>query len=563
MRTTTLTLALLAPLGPATLWAALLWLAPPPAHAQWTNDPYNGMVSVCTAPGNQEGARICALSNGNTLTAWYDERTGVTQTFYQVLNSLGVPLLEINGRPIFEGGWSYGWGGPDLDGLVADGQGGCIAIVIDNRSPYWDIYGQRFDSLGNRLWGATGLPLVEWPEGNTILKDVVTDGLGNGFIAWCKNYQFYLQKFDLDTGERLWGDMGVMDRDEIAWGDYQQIVADGQGGAMDVWADNRSGGSYYKLYVQHLDANGNPLLAVNGIPVLDLYGQQIEMGILEEGVPDGRGGGLWAWVTSGSANYQKVIRLNGQGQTLWIWTSSYYGSHAFYDMKRHSVYNTVWISVWEGRPGAPGTYLYQLDIQGHALFGSGGLPYGGIMSETSDGMMTFDGSFVAQHTRLFARRVNFRGRLVWASNAALGGTGPGGGPVFVSPVGASDGADGAVMAFVDDRNAATEPDISAQRVQRNGRLGNPTFPQSVAAVEPQSLQMLPDGQVQFLLPQAGQIKLELFDLLGRRVATLREGFEPAGMQTIPLDNSNLPSGIYLMRLSTSAGAHVIKVLITH
>lgn len=529
----------------------------PAAQAQWTNDPINGMVTVCDAPGNQVGCLIGQLGGtGYTLVTWMDYRvTDQPRSYYQVLNQAGVPQLEPNGRPVI--GDPYWYVG--LAYLVPDGEGGLIGVFRDARDGYEDLYGQRFDSLGNRLWGATGLPLVTWPDGNTILKDVVTDGLGNGIIAWCKNYQFYLQKFDLDTGERLWGDMGVMDRDEIAWGDYQQIVADGQGGAMDVWADNRSGGSYYKLYVQHLDANGNPLLAVNGIPVLDLYGQQIEMGILEEGVPDGRGGGIWCWATPGSSNYLKLIRLGGQGQTLWIWTSSYYGSHAFYDMKRHSATNTVWICCSDNRPGAPANYLYQFDISGHALFSSGGLPYGGYsMSETSDGMTTFTWAQNNQGSRLLARRVNSRGRLAWMTNIALSATPD----AFHYPVGASDGADGAVVAFEDGRNEATDPDISAQRVRRNGRLGSPTFLQSVAAVEPQSLQMLPDGQVQFVLPQAGQIRLELFDLLGRRVTVLREGFEPAGMQTIPLDNSNLPSGIYLMRLSTPAGLKVIKVLVT-
>jgi hypothetical protein len=524
------------------------------------------MVSVCNAPGNQTGVLIGRLEgSGYTLIAWMDYRvSNQPRSFYQVLDQTGVPQLEPNGRPVI--GDPYWYVG--LAYLVPDGEGGLIGVFRDARDGYEDIYGQRFDSLGNRLWGPTGLPLVLWPGStNTQLKDVEPDAAGGAFVGYgivagIGNTDIYLQKID-NSGQMLWGPTGVPIRVGPTNSGEDRIVRDGAGGALDVWKEYS--GSTAHLYGQHFDADGNSLWGAGGIPVLDQYGQQIEMGILEDGATDGRGGGIWCWVTPGSSNYLKLIRLSAQGQTLWIWTSPYYGSHSFHDMKRHPAYNTVWLSVSDNRPGAPGDYLYQFDIRGTALFGSGGLPYGGLsLRETSNGMITFSAYEVGQSTRLPAIRVTSTGRLLWVTNAALGGLAQGGGPVFAYAVGASDGADGGVVAFSDYRNlTVTGPDISAQRVQRNGRLGNPTFAPAVADSRPQSLQMLPGGQVQFILPQAGQIKLELFDLLGRKVATLREGFEPAGIQTIPLDNSNLPSGIYLMRLRTSAGAQVIKVLITH
>jgi len=541
---------------------ALAGLVTHPSPAQWMNSPWNGMVSVVSMPGIQEKPRICALDNQNALIAWHDNRTSTTQTYYQVLNAFGMPLLEANGRAIFEGDWSYGWGGPDLDGLIPDGQGGCIAVVMDNRDGYWDIYGQRFDALGNPLWGPTGMPLAVWPGAPDIgPDDVVSDGEGGFFIVWgieagLNNSDLYVQKCN-ENGDRLWGDYGQPVSTATLNQAYAQAVPDGQGGVLIVW-ENGTDISYY-LYAQHFDANGSPQMAVNGIPILDLFGQQLGAGGLEDGATDGRGGGIWVYTTPGATNHLNVIRVNGRGQLQWLWISPYYASHYIYDVKRHSTANTIWISAGDNRPGAPGLYLYQFDISGHALFGPGGLPYGGdSMSQTSNGMIVFSAYPVGQGTRFYALRVNARGRLAWAINVALSGLQG----VFDYPVGTSDGADGAIVAFEDWRQySSTQIDISAQRVQDNGQLGNPTFPQSVADGEGQSLDILPDGRVQFILSQAGQIKLELFDLLGRKIATLQEGYRQAGMHSVKINELALPSGVYLARLITSSGQQVQKLTI--
>jgi len=240
MRTTILTLAL-----PATLWAALpatLWLAlASPAHAQWFNSPYRGMVSVCNDSAYQDYAQSCELGGGNTLFAWYDLRTGTGQTYYQVLNSVGVPLLETNGEPLFQGNWLYAWYSPTLKSVFPDGEGGSIAVVGDYRNGLIDIYGQRVDAQGNRLWGETGLPLVVWPGGENVSlsnKDIEADFLGNIFIAWAPNAlgdttALYIQKFDA-TGQLPWGPYGIpvcqIVPSETGAGIIAQLVPDGGGG---------------------------------------------------------------------------------------------------------------------------------------------------------------------------------------------------------------------------------------------------------------------------------------------------------------------------------------------
>ncbi len=56
----------------------------------------------------------------------------------------------------------------------------------------------------------------------------------------------------------------------------------------------------------------------------------------------------------------------------------------------------------------------------------------------------------------------------------------------------------------------------------------------------------------FTLPAAERVTLTVYDLLGRRVATLAEGLFPEGSHSVRFDASSLPSGVYVYRLSTDS-----------
>lgn len=56
--------------------------------------------------------------------------------------------------------------------------------------------------------------------------------------------------------------------------------------------------------------------------------------------------------------------------------------------------------------------------------------------------------------------------------------------------------------------------------------------------------------VSFALPTTEEARVEVFDLLGRRVATLTDGLHAAGEHAVTLDAASLPNGVYLVRLAT-------------
>jgi spore germination protein YaaH len=50
-------------------------------------------------------------------------------------------------------------------------------------------------------------------------------------------------------------------------------------------------------------------------------------------------------------------------------------------------------------------------------------------------------------------------------------------------------------------------------------------------------------------PLAGKVRLTVYDVMGREVATLMDGYEPAGMHEVTFDGTDLASGVYVYRLT--------------
>jgi len=71
----------------------------------------------------------------------------------------------------------------------------------------------------------------------------------------------------------------------------------------------------------------------------------------------------------------------------------------------------------------------------------------------------------------------------------------------------------------------------------------------------------PKTEIRFQISDYGWIKLIVFDLLGREVATLVDGFMEPGYHQVTLDASALASGLYIYRLTAGSSSDVKKLVV--
>ena len=68
----------------------------------------------------------------------------------------------------------------------------------------------------------------------------------------------------------------------------------------------------------------------------------------------------------------------------------------------------------------------------------------------------------------------------------------------------------------------------------------------------------PTTEIRFALPEAADVRLVVYDALGREVARLVDGPVSAGYQHATFEASNLPSGVYLYRLEAQGSAEIFS-----
>lgn len=71
----------------------------------------------------------------------------------------------------------------------------------------------------------------------------------------------------------------------------------------------------------------------------------------------------------------------------------------------------------------------------------------------------------------------------------------------------------------------------------------------------------PTTNISYSIPQSGDVTLEVFNVMGQRVATLVNGVQSAGSHTTSFDASNLSSGVYMYRLNFEGASQTRQMLL--
>ena len=137
-------------------------------------------IGVCLGPWPQIAPRIVADAAGGAIIAWQDNRASALFDLYaQRVSAFGALLWGGTGVPLCTAA-----GDQLLTGITPDGSGGAIATWSDARTaPGLDVYAQRISPGGLVYWAPDGVA-ISTASGDQAAPRLVGDGAGGAVVAW-------------------------------------------------------------------------------------------------------------------------------------------------------------------------------------------------------------------------------------------------------------------------------------------------------------------------------------------------------------------------------------------
>jgi hypothetical protein len=199
--------------------------------------------------------------------------------------------------------------------LIGDGSGGAIVVWGEAKEKDGGVYerinyAQRIDPEGELLWEQRGR-LVPGLKG---VPCIVSDGSGGAIIVSMElDGKIKAQRMD-QHGEPMWSEEGITICTTLTSVSGRSVLADGSGGAIIVWTDNRAASGRYDVYAQRISPEGEILWQEGGIPVCAPQHAQTTPQILS----DGSDGAIVAWLGPRFDYRQACVqRLSPDGKLLW------------------------------------------------------------------------------------------------------------------------------------------------------------------------------------------------------------------------------------------------------
>ncbi|MCX6601690.1 MAG: T9SS type A sorting domain-containing protein [bacterium] len=109
-------------------------------------------------------------------------------------------------------------------------------------------------------------------------------------------------------------------------------------------------------------------------------------------------------------------------------------------------------------------------------------------------------------------------------------------------------------------------DLSGNRTEHRAMMRSATMTGSVELPSDYALSAYPNPfnpstTISFALPEAGFVRIAVFDVAGRLTQTLVNGKRGAGNHTVMFDARELPSGVYFARMESGPFTMTKKMLL--
>lgn len=553
-------------------------------RAQWTTDG----APVCTASLNQMFPSATPAAAGGMIVAWHDERHSTNGDIYaQRLSSSGVPQWAPNGVPVCSTSAHH------LDPIVVpDAQGGAMVFWTEHSGTY-DVRVQRVDAAGTVQWPTAGVP-VSTGSFDDFVAGVISNGASGVVdpIAYLvavverpptSSWRVRLQRVDL-TGGGQWSPLGVAVSESPREKYGVALASDGVGlpgspkGAVLVWSESHPFTSM-NIMARRVDASGTPQWLADGNGICTFIGSQSEPHIANVGGDKT----VVAWQDARTGGQHDIFaqRLDSAGTALWASSGTPVCTAEHDQITPKVVFggSGTAIVVWHDfRESESRLFAQKLDANGLLLWDDDGVAFtsaaqaidiAGLVSDGAGGVIAAWEEIRNGSTDLIAQRVAADGSLLWGPEgvpfcAAAGGQSD---PVLVS-----DGANGALAAWSDDRNGPA--DIFASRILGGGGVVDaPALTGVGAAASAYRFRVASAnpsrGTMRFAvsLPRPEAVAIEVVDVAGRRVRTIPgTGTLEAGEHSLRWDGTDslgaaVAAGTYFVRMSAGRTTQTQRVVV--
>lgn len=548
--------------------------------AQWSTTPNNHLM---ISPEG-ENPKACSDGDGGAYIVWKNFNYDKNRVYLQHLNKYGIRTLATPMIVCDTNDLQYKFD------MVEDGYGG-VLIVIGAEKVTGQIGGfkitntkifvQRIDKNLNKLWGPNGVRVSLKENNQNCYADpkLVSDKRNNSYIFFGdrreedsdEKFNLYMQRIRYD-GERMWSDTGITVTTNVVtpkWfllacltnriiGWYAQAGGSGPWRIL-VGIDSLGSKKWEKTSTDsylHFARAKNDQLFITRSYTIEGYHE-----IFQANLFNSNGDSLWSnWITLADSSrfnsttsgvktiYDTVLAVNYYRLNFETFSSEMFiqcitttGRLLFPDRKRLSKYTSehnytadeiiesdsgTFISAFfDNFPfGEFNSYLQKIDLQGNFFWGDSGL------------LVSNDRIGDVQKSPFFRKLVK-------------------------------DNQGGAVAV------GALEPQfgIYAAQVNKNGKLGDvitsvtkdshtSISPTTFEISEPYPNPFNPSTTIQYRLPMRSRVRLQVFNILGQRVALLFDGEQLAGYHKVQW-KATASSGIYFHRIEATAvddpGTHFV------